>query len=149
MPKISDVIKLIDGGTADQAALAWTKVDTAVRVRGPWDDLIFDDALIHRVIADMGGWVGLCHKDDKEYPFTAKEFQTRYRGYRMRPGAPEYPAKLTGAANAYNEANHQPPLPAILLGDIEKSKAVAKGGLGSAAPQLQHATTALKIEGPQ
>jgi hypothetical protein len=136
MPKISDIIKLIDGNTADQAALAWSKVDNAVRVRGPWDDVIFDDALIHRVIADMGGWVLICNKDEKEYPFTGKEFQTRYRGYRMRPGTPSYPIKLTGISNAHNEANGQPLLPAVLLGDIEKAKEVARGGIGSNTPKL-------------
>jgi hypothetical protein len=147
MPRNSDIIKMIEGGTVDQSALAWTKVDQAIRVRGTWDDVIFDDPIIHRVIADMGGWVQIGSKDDKEYPFTGKEFQTRYRSYRMRPGTPDYPAKLTGMGNAHNEPAGRPVLPAVLVGDAEKAKAVFKGGIGGAGPALGFQRAAMKIEG--
>lgn len=132
MPRNSDLIKMIEGSTVDQAAVAWSKVDTAIRVRGTWDDVVFDEAIIHRVIADMGGWVNIGSKDDKEWPFVGKEFQTRYRSFRMRAETPDYPAKLTGTANAYNEANSKPALPPILLGDVEAAKRVLKGGNGAA-----------------
>jgi hypothetical protein len=35
------------------------------------------------VISDMGGWVLLGSKGDGDWPFIAKEFENRYRGYRM------------------------------------------------------------------
>lgn len=130
MPRNSDIIKMIDGSTVDQAAQAWSKVDTAVRVRGTWDDLVFDDPLIHRVIADMGGWVLLGTKtegDKGEWPFIAKEFQTRYRSFRIHGQMPEYPRVLTGIANAHNAAGSRPLLPPILVGDVEKAKLVIKG----------------------
>lgn len=138
LPRNSDIIKMIEGSTVDQAAIAWTKVDTAVRTRGTWDDVVFDDALIHRVIADMGGWVLVGSKGDDEWPFVGKEFQQRYRGFRMRDQLPDYPPKLTGIANAANRAAGKPLLPPILLGDQEKAKAVIRGTLqlGNAAPQL-------------
>lgn len=128
MPRNADIIKMIGGSTLDQAALAWSKVDQAIRTRGTWDDVAFDDAIIHRVIADMGGWVVLGSKDDEAWPFVAKEFQTRYRSFRMRGETPDYPHRLTGMANAANAANGRPLLPPILLGDLEKAKAVLKGG---------------------
>lgn len=34
--------------------VAWNKVDKAVRQVGAWTSVMFDDALIHRVISDMG-----------------------------------------------------------------------------------------------
>lgn len=126
MPRNSDIIKLLDGSTVDQASIAWTKVDTAVRTRGSWDDLVFDDPIIHRVVADMGGWVLICSKDDKEYPFVGKEFQQRYRAYRQQSTLPDYPARLTGIANAHNGAQGQPSLPPILVGDPERAKLVLK-----------------------
>jgi hypothetical protein len=43
-PKIADLRKLLEGSTVDQAAIAWSKVDTAIRTRGTWDDVVFDDA---------------------------------------------------------------------------------------------------------
>lgn len=132
MPRNSDIIKMIEGGTQDRSMIAWSKVDSAVRVRGTWDDVVFDDATIHRVIADMGGWVLIGGKDDKEWPFIGKEFQQRYRAYAQRGPVTEYPAQLTGIANAQNSSTGRPLLPPLLLGDAEKAKQVLKGSTGSA-----------------
>jgi hypothetical protein len=127
MPRNSDIIKMISGSTIDQAAIAWSAVDSAVRVRGTWDDVVFDDPIIHRVIADMGGWVKIGSHDDDAWPFVGKEFQTRYRSFRMRGDLPDYPKQLTGMANAHNAAGGRPLLPPILLGNPEKAKLVLKG----------------------
>lgn len=132
MPRNSDIIKMIEGGTTDRSMIAWSKVDNAVRVRGTWDDVVFDDATIHRVIADMGGWVLIGGKDDKEWPFMGKEFQQRYRAYAQRGPVTEYPAQLTGIANAQNASTGRPLLPPLLLGDAERAKQVLKGSTGSA-----------------
>lgn len=134
MPRIGDIIRMIGGGTDDQSAKAWSKVDNAMRTRGTYDDLVFDDPLIHRVVADMGGWILIGGKDDKEWPFVAKEFQQRYRAYRQRSEIPDYPPRLTGMANAHNAAQNQPLLPPILVGDVEKAKQVLLGG--GCAPQV-------------
>lgn len=139
MPRNSDIVKMIEGGTADRAMMAWSKVDNAVRVRGTWDDVVFDDEIIHRVIADMGGWVLVGGKDDKEWPFVGKEFQQRYRAFSQRGGAPDYPAKLTGIANAQNGSSGRPELPPILIGDTEKAKQVLKKGSGAAQLGFQRA----------
>lgn len=145
MPKNADIISMIGGNTADQAAMAWSKVDMAVRVRGTWDDVIFDDLIIHRVIADMGGWILVGSKDDKEWPFVGKEFQTRYRAFRMRGEVPDYPASLTGQANAQNASNNRELLPPILLGDKEKAKAVYKKGSGATLLGAQHVNESLRL----
>jgi hypothetical protein len=126
-PKVADFKKFMEGSTADQGALAWSRVDSAIRTRGTWDDVVFDDAVIHRVVADMGGWVLLGSKDDKEWPFVAKEFQQRYRSFKQQGGVPEHPERLIGMANAHNRANGQPLLPPILIGDKEKAKSILLG----------------------
>lgn len=148
MPRNSDIIKMIEGSTVDQAALAWSKVDSAIRVRGTWDDVIFDDAIIHRVIADMGGWVQIGTKSEDEWPFVAKEFQTRYRSFRMRGTTPDYPAKLTGQANAHNTANNQPQLPPILIGNPEQAKQVFKRGNGATLIGMVLASEAARLPAP-
>ena len=135
-PKVADLRKLLEGSTVDQSMIAWTKVDSAVRTRGSYDDLVFDDPVIHRVIADMGGWVLVAGKDDKEYPFTGIEFQKRYRAYRQQGVLPDYPARLTGLANAHNASQDRPLLPAILIGDAERAKKVIHKQLGSDALQI-------------
>lgn len=134
MPKIADIAKVMQGRTADQAALAWSKVNQAVRRVGTYADVVFDDPVIHRVLADMGGWVQLGVKDESEWPFVAKEFENRYRGYRMRDEQPEYAPVLIGMANAQNSQNGFKGQPPVLIGDESKAIAVLKGG--TTAPLL-------------
>lgn len=147
MPKISDLTKVLQGSTKDQASIAWSKVDRAVRTVGHYSDVAFDDALIHRVIQDMGGWVQINSNTDDNWPFVAKEFETRYRGYKMRDEQPEYPRKMIGMASAHNNSiGAQFNLGTVLIGDEQKAIAVIKGGTESAAlsfkraevPQLQN-----------
>lgn len=146
MPRIGDIIRMIGGGTDDQSAQAWSKVDTAIRTRGTWDDVAFDDPLIHRVIADMGGWVLVGSKDDKEWPFVAKEFQARYRAYRQRGEIPDYPPRLIGIANAQNGAQGEQKLPTILIGDPEKARAVILSGGSSVRLVKQPSGEVLKLQ---
>lgn len=138
MPKIADVAKVTQGRTDDQAAIAWSKVNQAVRRVGTYQCVVFDDPVIHRVIADMGGWVLIGSKDDKEWPFVAKEFENRYRGYRMRDETPEYPPVLIGMANAHNSQNGFRENPPILVGDERKADQVRLGG--TTAPLLSMKT---------
>lgn len=128
MPKIADVCKQLEGRTEDQATAAWSKVDMAVRRVGIYQDVVFDDPLIHRVLSDMGGWTLINSKDDKEWPFVAKEFMTRYRGYRMRGETPEYNPVLVGLANAQNQRSGFRSNPPILVGNEADAVKVLKGG---------------------
>jgi len=126
MPLVSDFNKMLIGRTSDQGQIAWSKVDRAVRTVGPYADVAFDDPIIHRVIQEMGGWVHLCGKDDKEWPFTAKEFVTRYQSYKMTGELPEHAPYLTGIASSQNQtAGHQQPLEVRLLGNATKAKQIA------------------------
>lgn len=125
MPKAADVVRLLGGTTTDRAMLAWSKVDKAIRTIGTYRDVAFDDAIIHRVIAEMGGWIGFGTKTEDELPFVAKEFQTRYRSY-VVSGVEEYPSVLTGIANMHNIRNGLKALPAVLFGDSEKAKQVTE-----------------------
>ena len=63
-PKVADIKKMISGGTQDRALSAWSKVDRAIRCVGTYESVVFDDALIHRVLQDMGGWVSLGTKSE-------------------------------------------------------------------------------------
>lgn len=128
MPKPADVVRMLGGTTADAALRAWAKVDRAVRQVGPYASVAFDDALIHRVLHDMGGWVGLGQKSEDEWPFVAREFETRYRGYAMRNERPEYPPVLIGLAEAENGTRGMRSEPPRLIGDAEKARIVLSGG---------------------
>jgi len=128
MPKISDLVLMLDGRSSDQSGAAWAKVDWAIRHVGTWADVVFDDALTHRIIADMGGWTWFGNKEEKEWPFIAKEFQTRYQGYRMRSESPEYLPILIGVFNSQNGVSGMQLQPPVLIGNEQKCRDVAARG---------------------
>lgn len=127
MPKPADVIKFIGGTTQDGALIAWAKADRALRTVGTYQSVTFDDPTINAVLQDMGGWISLGTKTEDEWPFVAKEFENRYRGYRLR-GEFEYPKWLPGIAEAHNAQNAQRIAPPVLIGDEKLAKQVLLGG---------------------
>jgi len=135
MPKIADIVRMIDGTTQSAAAMAWAKVMRAVGSVGMYQSLAFDDALIHLVIDDLGGWHGICQISEAELPFLQKRFETNYRAYRMRGAdVPPHPRYLVGISETLNSANGYRSDPPQLVGDLAKAQAVLSGG--SNAPRL-------------
>lgn len=134
MPKIADVSKMLTGTSSDKALNAWAKVDKAVRRVGPYASVAFDDPLIHRVLNDMGGWISLGTKTEDEWPFVAREFENRYRGFSMRGEVPDYPPVMVGLSEAHNRVNgHKVQLP-MLIGNADKAKEVI--ALGNEKPMI-------------
>jgi hypothetical protein len=128
LPKPADVIRMLQGTTVDSAMVAWSKVDKAAREIGPYQDVVFDDPVIHRVLHDMNGWIAIGSKTDAEWPFIAREFETRYRGYRMRGDSPAYAPVLIGIAGAdIRKAGRPLPVP-VMVGDRNRCAAVMSGG---------------------
>jgi hypothetical protein len=127
-PKPADIIRMLQGSTQDSALRAWAKVDRAVRSIGTYCDVVFDDALIHRVIQDMGGWIALGTKSEAEWPFVAKEFENRYRGFRSRNEHPPYAPVLTGIATAHNEPKGFESGKPVLIGNRQLAERVLREG---------------------
>lgn len=128
MPFPADIVKMLDGSTQDAGLVAWAKVDRAVRSCGTYNSVVFDDPLIHRVIVEMGGWVLVGGKDEKEWPFLRNEFVNRYRGYRMRSETPEYLPVLIGIAEAQNNRTGQKSAPPVLIGNPDVAQRVMLAG---------------------
>lgn len=130
MPKVGELVRMIEGTTGDRAAIAWAKVHRAVTHVGPYQTLVFDDPLIHAVLTDMGGFGLLCNVQTDEMPFRAREFEQRYRGYAARRELPAYLSKLVGEVEAHNRSEgHAGHIPdPVLIGDPEKAAAVMAGG---------------------
>lgn len=134
MPKIADIIRMMQGTSLDSALGAWAKVDRAVRIIGPYESVVFDDPLIHRVLHDMGGWLSLGTKTDDEWPFVAREFENRYRGFKSRNERFKYPAQLIGLSEANNSKEGFKVDAPMLIGD--KTKALEVLQLGSSGGAL-------------
>lgn len=128
MPKIADIIKMLQGSSLDSALNAWAKIDQALRQVGPYETVVFDDPLIHRVLHDMGGWMMLGQKTDDKWPFVAREFEQRYRGFKSRNERFEYPAKLIGVSEAHNSKEGHKTAQPMLIGDATQAKAVMLAG---------------------
>lgn len=128
MPKIADVHKMLQGSTQDSALTAWSKVDRAMREKGPYQSMVFDDPLIHRVLQEMGSWVQLSTKNEDEWPFVRNEFVNRYRGYRIRSEVPDYPPSLIGIAEATNRQHGFETAPQVLVGNPTTAQRVMRQG---------------------
>lgn len=128
MPKPADIIRMLAGTSTDASMVAWAKVDKAIRTVGTYASVVFDDPLIHRVVHDMGGWIGLGQKDNEEWPFIANEFRTRYQGYRSRGETPDYLPTLIGLTDAHNIKQGFRPTTPVMIGDPAKAQNVLDSG---------------------
>lgn len=123
MPKPADIIRAINGNGQTQSLQAWTKLEQAIRLVGPYDSVVFDDAIIHQVISEMGGWIKLCSVNEKELAFVAKEFQVRYGSYKHKPPL-TYPRYFPGINEHQNARQGFACCAPRLLGDLTKAIAV-------------------------
>jgi hypothetical protein len=128
MPKPGEIIGLLQGKQNEQSLLAWVKVTKGIRQAGASKTVIFDDPLIHAVIADLGGWIRLCHSTERELNFQRREFERLYACYRQRP-LRKYPRQLTGITDTANAAaGYEWPQNPVLLGNPAQAALVYKNG---------------------
>lgn len=138
MPKPANIVKMLGGTSLDAALSAWSKVEHAIRTVGTYHSVVFDDALIHRVIHDMGGWVklGACPNED-DFVFVGKDFQNRYRGFAMRNECGDYPRMLIGMAAAQNSLRGIKPQVPQAIGNPDACLKVYRGGSDGAGVSAQ------------
>lgn len=129
LPKIGDITRALEGTHADRSQLAWGKTLAAMQAVGAGTDVIFDDAAIHAVIEDFGGWPKLCRTETKDLGYVQHRFCESHRAYTGR-GQFEYQRKLLGERSpdsAYEARGIKPPAPAI-VGEPAKCALVFEGG---------------------
>ncbi len=127
MPRPADVIRELSGSSDTRAAVAWAKVYEAICRVGHMPSVAFDDAIIHAVIADMGGWVKLALVGNDELPFRERDFLRIYRSYSGR-ALGDYPRYLPGMAETENFGKGYAVEPPLLLGDASKAEQVLLAG---------------------
>ena len=128
-PKPADIVRHIMGSKGTLSARAWSKVEKTIRCVGSGESIVFDDPIIHSVISDMGGWIGLCKIVDTELPFVAREFETRYRGYALQGIPAEWPNKLIGIVEAYNSTEGYKVKKPLFIGDQTRALKVFQKGI--------------------
>lgn len=137
MPKPGEIVALLQGKKNEHALLAWIKVTRAMRQTGAYKTVVFDDAIIHAVIADLGGWVRLCHLSERELAFQQREFERLYACYVQQP-ARHYPRQLSGITDSVNMAlGYSVQQPPVLLGDASRAAVVYQNGQETVALPAQ------------
>lgn len=142
-PMPADIVKHLAGTKTDRALVAWSKAFRAISSAGSYVSVAFDDAVIHAVIEDMGGWPKFCATSTDELAFVQKRFWDTYRTYASRPDVAHL-AVLPGihAGNNARFAGHsQEP---VLIGDRVKAAAIATGPSQPRA-QITHVVDALQL----
>lgn len=122
-PKPADFIRLIEGSKEHRALKAWSKVRKAINQIGAYNTVVFDDALIHAVLQEMGGWINLCTTSIKEISFRANEFQKHYMIFLEQPPN-SYPKYCCGIIENINNKKGYTTKNQIFIGDLEKAKQV-------------------------
>lgn len=145
-PLPADIVRELAGTRTDRSQLAWNKTLGAMASVGSWTSVAFDDAAIHAVIQDLGGWPQLCSTTNDELPFVQKRFCDAYRAYSTRPDIP-HPAVLRGSHDLGNSKLNVFQLP-TLIGDPAKAEAIARGP-SKARVQLSHVADNLGAIGHQ
>jgi hypothetical protein len=134
MPKPADLVRQLQGTKTDRSLIAWGKAYDAMQRVGAYTSVVFDDPVIHAVIADIGGWTTLCRTTTDELPFVQKRFCDSYRAYSGRPLV-DFPAKLLGQSDMENQARGYEGARPILIGDASKAQEVLR--LGSAGAKTE------------
>lgn len=148
MPKPADIIRVIKGNSQSQCLIAWSKVERAIRLIGPYSSVVFDDVIIQAVLHEMGGWIKICQTKGKDYSFVGREFQTRYSTYRYHPPS-SYPNYLVGITEQQNLTQGFNITPPLLVGDIEKAKIILEQGNRSCNLAISTASTSSQLEKTQ
>lgn len=128
-PKIADLVRVLQGTSSDRAVAAWGKVYDSMGSAGAYRDVAFDDAVIHAVVSDMGGWPKLCRWPIAEISYAQHTFTKSYASL-SQFGCEGYPRVLIGdcdPASEYVRRGLTPPTP-LLIGDPVKAALVVAGG---------------------
>jgi Domain of unknown function (DUF6475) len=140
-PKVADIVRALGGTSTDRAQLAWGKTFEAMARVGAYTDVVFDDAVIHAVIEDLGGWPKVCRIETDELSYLQHRFMQGYRSYAARGSELRYPRALRGDRSPDEEFTRLkmlPPKPA-LIGDVEQARRVyAQGGEAKARVTFGH-----------
>lgn len=147
-PMPADIVRVLQGTQTDRALVAWGKVMDAMQRVGAYTSVAFDDATIHAVVEDLGGWVGMCQGQTDELPFLSRRFCDAYRAYARRPGF-AYPRWLPGISELENNTNGFTVAAPMLIGDPFTAGEIMKGGTAGPKTAITQASSALALPSPR
>lgn len=109
MPRPAHLRKLAGDVEPDhRAAIAWQAVRQALSQHGTYQSVNFDDPVINATIRNLGGWVELGQKDEKDFEvWTRKEFERIYQAIYSSGVTEEAAAYLVGITEHQNQGRYE------------------------------------------
>lgn len=92
-PKPYDLLIRLEGKQGDRAIQAWLATRKAIKEKGYYDSVKFDDPVIHSVIQAMGGWMQLSEElpaSFEDSQWYEKEFIRLYNLFSRKWDHPKY-----------------------------------------------------------
>jgi hypothetical protein len=144
-PKVADIVRALAGTKSDRSALAWGKVYEAMKRVGQYQDLVFDDEIIHAVIQDLGGWVNVCRVNEDEISYLQHRFSESYRAYANR-GEFHFQQVLIGLRSPDQDyIKRGLPIPEpVFIGNREKAEKIYLSGKQTEKVAIQNFNQLLK-----
>ena len=145
-PKVADIVRVLHGTRTDRATVAWSKAFAAMSDVGAYSDVVFDDAAIHAVIQDLGGWPKFCRHKLDEMSYLQHRFCEAYKTYAAH-GTSEHQRFLMGDRSPDSEYERRGlPIPRpVLVGDPTECRTVYLAGGSSAKPRVYMPHDVLRI----
>lgn len=104
-PKISEVIKEIEGTQEDKIIEKWLLVKETITKIGAYQTVSFEDHVINSIIDEMGGWDNVCTVNINDLKWMQKDFEKLYPILAKRN---THPKVLLGVADQVNRTNSRP-----------------------------------------
>ena len=148
-PRISNIVKIIEGSKSDRAVWAWSLAQDAASSVGAYQDLVFEDPVIHAVIEDMGGWPAFCRFNEKDMSYHQHRFSVAYRAHAASQAVSglTYPALLSGdrQSDDWRVSRGLPPVKPTLIGNRTACAQVYAGGSTTGRLTISNNTSASQL----
>jgi len=148
-PKPADLVRKLAGTPTDRALVAWGKVYEAMGSVGAYQDVVFDDPIIHAVVEELGGWPAVCRIKTDELSYLQHRFTEAYRVHARMPAVLDYPRVLVGDRSS-NDVYAMRGLPAPkpqVVGDLQTAREVYRRGRVGTKPASPWAALDLSVRG--
>jgi len=120
-PKPVDFLRLLKGDPKDEATIAWTKVDEAMRNYGSYSSMNLSDPIAHKVVENLGGWKYLGSQTEEEWRWLRKDFEAIYNSLKYL--AIDAPDHIEGIVEKTNRAkDHEKFTPKVIELDPKKRR---------------------------
>ncbi len=136
------VISHIEGQANERGGSAWQKLINAMERVGSYEDVVFDDPIIHAIVESEGGWQRLSGMTYDDLKYVQNRFMQQYPQYVSKSGQFDYPKILGGSINSDRSAQGLEKHTPKMIGNQQKCLSVLENGSDKKL-QISHDVTGM------